>query len=107
MKLQSRELETWARLVTPTVKRALADAARYLRDTDHTITAFLASIRPVPLTANELVNEVRPVSQLRPFRSNGGTTFFFSFRGSQRLGLHSYGSISVVSSPRGVCVTKQ
>ncbi len=33
LKLNSRELETWVRLVTPTVKRALADAEQHLHDT--------------------------------------------------------------------------
>ena len=62
----SREIETWVRLVTPTVKRALADAALYLRDTNYNITDFLTPARPDPLTTNELVNELRPVSRLRP-----------------------------------------
>ena len=66
LKLQSRELDTWVRLVTPTVKRALADATQYLRDTIHTITDFLTPASPDPLTTNELVNELRPVSRLRP-----------------------------------------
>ena len=66
MKLHSRELETWVRLVTPTVKRALADAEQYIRDTNHTMPNFLAPARPDPLTTNELVNELRPVSRLRP-----------------------------------------
>jgi hypothetical protein len=65
MKLHSRELETWVRLVTPTVKRALADADQYLRDTNYTITDFLAPARPDPLTTNELVNELRPVPRLQ------------------------------------------
>ena len=67
LKLYSRELEAWVRLVTPTVKRALTDAAQYLRDANHTITAFLTPARPNPLTTNELVNELRPVSRLRPW----------------------------------------
>ena len=46
MNLHSHELETWARLVTLTVKRTLADAAQYLRETNHTITAFIAPARP-------------------------------------------------------------
>ncbi len=66
MKLNSRELETWVRLVTPTVKRALSDAATNLRNTNHTIPSLLAPARPDPLTTNELVNELRPVSRLRP-----------------------------------------
>jgi hypothetical protein len=35
MKLSSRELETWVRLVTPTVKRALSDAATNPRNANH------------------------------------------------------------------------
>ena len=47
-------------LVAPNVKRALADAAQYLRraNTKHTITSFLAPARPDPLTINELVNDL-------------------------------------------------
>ena len=67
MKLHSRELvETWVRLVTPTVKRALANAAQHPRDTNYNITGFLTPARPDPLTTNELVNELRLVSRLRP-----------------------------------------
>ena len=66
MKLHSRELETWVRLVTPTVKRALADAEKHLRDTNCTITDFLSHARPDPLTTDELVNELRPVPRLQP-----------------------------------------
>ena len=43
MKLHSRELETWVQLVTPTVKRALADAAQHLRDTDYNMFLFFLS----------------------------------------------------------------
>ena len=53
-------------LVTPTVKRALSDAATDLRNTNHTLPSLLAPARPDPLTTNELVNELRPVSRLRP-----------------------------------------
>ena len=56
LKLHSRELETWVRLVTPTIKRALADAAQYLRDTNHTITAFLTPAWLDPMPTNQLVN---------------------------------------------------
>jgi hypothetical protein len=35
MLLHSRELKTWVRLVTPSVKRALADAEQHLPDTNH------------------------------------------------------------------------
>ena len=66
MKLHSRELETWVRLVTPTVKRALADAAQHLRETNFNITDYLTPARPDPMTTNELVNELRPVPRLRP-----------------------------------------
>lgn len=47
MKLRSRNLETWVRLVTSTVKQA--DAAQCLGDTNHTITTFfLAPALPDP-----------------------------------------------------------
>ena len=46
MKLHSRELETWIRLVTPIVKRALVDAAHYLHDTNYNIADFLNPTRP-------------------------------------------------------------
>ena len=67
LKLPSRELETWVRLVTPTVKRALADAEQCLRDTNCAITDFLAPAHPDPLATNEHVNELRPVSRLRHY----------------------------------------
>ena len=53
---------------TPTVKRVLAaDAGQCLvRDTNYASTSFLAYTRPDPLTTNELVNELRPLSGLRP-----------------------------------------
>jgi hypothetical protein len=66
MKLKSGELSTWVRLVTATVKRAIADAEQCLRETNHSITAFLATARPDPLTTDELVNELRPVPRMRP-----------------------------------------
>jgi hypothetical protein len=43
-----RKLKTWACLVTPTVKRALADAEQHLHDTNCTTTDFLAPVRPDP-----------------------------------------------------------
>ena len=64
MKLNSREIETWVRLVTPTVKRALADTAQYLRDTNYNITDFPTPARPDPMTTNELVNDLRLVARL-------------------------------------------
>jgi hypothetical protein len=49
MKLKSGELTTWVKLVTATVKRAIADAEQCLRDTNnHTITTFLTPARPDP-----------------------------------------------------------
>jgi hypothetical protein len=43
MLLCNRKLETWVRLVTPTVKRgALANAEQHLCDTNYTIPDFLA-----------------------------------------------------------------
>ena len=42
MKLNSRKLETWVRLVTPTVKRALSDAGTDLRNTNHAVPSLLA-----------------------------------------------------------------
>jgi hypothetical protein len=61
----SGELETWVRLVTPTVKRAVADANQHRRDTNHTITTFLPPARPDPMTTDELVNELRPVPRMQ------------------------------------------
>ena len=58
MNQHSRELETWVRLVTPTVKRALAGAAQYLCDTNYNITDFITPARPEPMAINELVNEL-------------------------------------------------
>jgi hypothetical protein len=66
MKLKSGELSIWVRLVTATVKRTIADAKQQLRDTNQSITAFLAAARPDPLTTDELVNELRPVTRMRP-----------------------------------------
>ncbi len=66
MKLKSGELTTWVKLVTATVKRAIADAEQCLRDTNNTITTFLTPARPHPLTTDELVNELRPVSRMPP-----------------------------------------
>jgi hypothetical protein len=40
MKLKSRELTTWVRLVTVTVKGAIADAEQCLRDTNHSISTL-------------------------------------------------------------------
>jgi hypothetical protein len=60
------QLSTWVRLVTATVKRAIADAEQHLRDTNHSITAFLATARPDPLSTDELVNELRPVPRMPP-----------------------------------------
>jgi hypothetical protein len=62
IRLQSHinELESWVRLVTPTVKRAITDANTNLRNTSHTLHPFLVP-RPDPLTINEHVNELRPV----------------------------------------------
>jgi hypothetical protein len=65
MLLHGRELETWARLVTPTVKTALADAEQHLRDTNCNMPDFLAPARPDPLTTDELVNEPRPVPRMQ------------------------------------------
>jgi hypothetical protein len=66
LKQHSRELTTWLALVTPTIKRAAADAAKHLHNTNHVITSFLPHARDDPLTADELVNELRPVSRLFP-----------------------------------------
>ena len=107
MTLHSWEIETWVRLVTPTVKRALADAAQYLRDTNYNITDFLTPARPDPLTTNELVNELRPVSRLRPnIQLEPKYFLFFSFSSRSAFGSRqlcvlccSYGSISGVGPP--------
>jgi hypothetical protein len=50
--------------VTPTVKRALADAKSYLLRTNHRIEPFMTIARPDPRTRDEQVNELRPVSRL-------------------------------------------
>ena len=110
MKLYSRELETWVRLVTPTFKRALADAAQHLRDTNYNITDFLTPARPDPVTTNDLVNGLIPVFLGYDHRSNSHQNFlFFSFLsscsafGSRQLCVcRSYGSISGEGPPRGV-----
>jgi hypothetical protein len=52
-------------LVTSTVKGALTDAQQFIHDTNHTITSsLLASARPDPMTAEELMNEPRPIPQM-------------------------------------------
>jgi hypothetical protein len=67
LQLHSRELSTWLALITPTVKRAVADADKYLQETNHTIThCYMTNARHDPLTVDELVNELRPVSRLCP-----------------------------------------
>jgi hypothetical protein len=81
MKLKSGGLttRTWVvRLVTATVKRAIADAEQCLRDTNHTITSFLAPARPDPLTTDELVNELRPVPRMQPQIKRNKIFFFFA-----------------------------
>ena len=81
------ELETcWVRLVTPTIKRTLTDAAQYLRyTTPHTILDFLTPARPDPLTTDELVNELRPLPRVpHPSHTMADqiqNKFSFSFRG--------------------------
>jgi hypothetical protein len=57
------ELQTWIKLVTPTVKQAIADADKFIQLTNHVILPFLIP-RPTPLTLNEQVNELRPVTRL-------------------------------------------
>ena len=56
----------------PTAKRVLAaaDADQCFRDTNYPTTSIsiLAHTRPDPLTTNELVNKLRPLSRLRPLR---------------------------------------
>jgi hypothetical protein len=61
---------------TPTVQRALApaDADQHLRDTNCAIPSFLAHARPDPLTTNAPVNELRPLSRLRPQSCDHGST---------------------------------
>jgi hypothetical protein len=39
----SGELRTWIKLVTPTVKQALADAEKFIRLTNHTILPYLTT----------------------------------------------------------------
>ena len=107
MKLSGRELETWVQLVTPTVKRVLSDATTDLCNTNHAIPSLLAPARPDWLVTNELMNELRPVSRLRPWIQLNHK-FFFSFsspiaRGSRQLrDCCSHGSVSGAGPPRGV-----
>ena len=79
MKLNSRELETWVQLVTRTIKRALSDAATDLCNTNHAIPSFLAPALPDPLMTNELANELRPFSGLRPWIQSSQKNYFLFF----------------------------
>jgi hypothetical protein len=56
----SREISTWIRPVTPTIKQALADANTLIRDTNHTIPTLLVH-REDPRTINVHINKLRPV----------------------------------------------
>jgi hypothetical protein len=60
LKTPSRELETWIKLVKPTVKQAIADADAFILQTNHTLQTYLVT-RPDPLTTDELVNELQPI----------------------------------------------
>ena len=80
-----------------------------LCNTNHTIPSLLAPARPDPLTTNELVNELRPVSRLRPqIQSTQKNSFscFLSSRiafGSRQLrDRRSRGSVSGAGPPLGV-----
>jgi hypothetical protein len=56
MLLHGRELETSAGLVTPTVKRALANAEQHFHDTNCTMPDFLALA---------VANELHPAPQMQ------------------------------------------
>jgi hypothetical protein len=73
---RSRKLKTWVRLVTPTVNRALADAEQRLRDTNHTMTDFLAPAQPDPLRTDELLNELHPAPRMQHWIKRTQQTFF-------------------------------
>jgi hypothetical protein len=79
----SGELSTWIKLVTPTVRQAITDAKGFLRRANHTITQHHIA-RPDPLTVNEQVNELRPVSRLIQQRQHILQTKNFIFR-SRRI----------------------
>jgi hypothetical protein len=69
MPLRGGELDTWVRLVIPTVKQGVIAVADPLlpdtNHTNHTITSLLAHATPDPLTTNELlVNESRPLPRM-------------------------------------------
>jgi hypothetical protein len=59
----SGELQTWNKLVTPTVKQAIANANNFIHLTNHVILPFLIP-QPDPLTLNEHVKELRPVPRM-------------------------------------------
>jgi hypothetical protein len=82
----SGELKTWIKLVTPTVRQAIADANEFIQRTNHTITQHLTA-RHDPLTVNEQVNELRPVSRMIPHSTPNNTTYNFSFPVATHSGL--------------------
>jgi hypothetical protein len=61
----SGELSTWIKLVTPTVRRAIAiaNANEFIRLTNNTILPHLVP-RPHPMTLDKQVNELRPVPRM-------------------------------------------
>jgi hypothetical protein len=59
----SGELSTWIKLVTPTVKQTITDANEFILLTNNIILPHLVP-RPDPMTIDEHVNELRPVSRM-------------------------------------------
>jgi hypothetical protein len=62
----SGELKTWDKLVTPTVRKAISDARESLRRTNQSILPHIIQ-RPDPMTVNEQVNELCPISRLTTY----------------------------------------
>jgi hypothetical protein len=59
----SGEIETWIKLVTPTVQRAIKDVNEFICRTNHTLLPHLVTQHD-PLTRNQQVNKLRPVSRM-------------------------------------------
>jgi hypothetical protein len=57
------EIETWMKLVTPTVKRAMRDANEFIRRTNHTLLPHLVT-RHDPLTRNQHINKLHPTPRM-------------------------------------------
>jgi hypothetical protein len=101
----SGEICTWIKLVTPTVKQAIADADKFLRLTNHRILPFLIP-QPDPLTLNEQVNELarsQTTSHLtkNSFHLVSKQLGCDAYLACQRCDRCQYGSTSGVGPPRG------